>query len=343
MDARTDTETPETPAEQAATKSAPVARSAAAKQRPNALRTLRNRLLSGTFKIVRLTTYLAFVAMVLSLVAVRLAWARAKDVVLSTGEDLSRLTEGAKLDGVYRLRLNGEAVMIASASTKLAPKDVLDRFQAECERHADGMAVELEKLQATLEPGVKPQEIGFPGAGVLRNGTEEAGTVACFALGAAVSKTEMFERIGTFARSGDLGRIGFVRHVTARRTAYGSHVAAMWTEGSLNVAKMFPTSGDAPGSDLEGAARPPSSRRLFTAYAEGAPYALRLYESTATPEAVFTTYAAEMPRHGWKPIENVARETPNTRAFARAEVDLLVTAEVQQGKTMVSVVEMGGR
>ncbi len=311
--------------------------------RPNALRTLRARALSGAAKVARLTTYLVFVALVLGVVAVRIAWARAKDVVLTTGEDLSRLTEGGKLDGVYRLKLNGETVMIASASTKASPKEVLDRFAGECEHHADGIATELAHLGESVQPGAAPRNEGFPGAGVLRSGNDDAGTVACFALGAKVGQVEVFERVGAFARTGDLGKIGMVRHVTVRRTASGSHVAAMWTEGSLDVAKMFPEKGDAPGSDVEGAIRPPSSRRLFTAYAEGAPYALRVYESSVTPEAVFTAYAAELPRAGWKADPDVAKETPDTRAFARGETDLLVTAQAQEGKTLVSIVEMGGR
>jgi hypothetical protein len=276
-------------------------------------------------------------------VAVRLAWARAKDAVLATGEDLSRLTEGAKLDGVYRLKINGESVMIASASTKASPSEVLDRFLGECQQHADGIGVELAHLQDAVQPGVAARNEGFPGAGVLRTGTDDGGTVACFALGAKVGQFEIFERVGAFARTGDLGKIGMVRHVTVRRTAFGSHVAAMWTEGSLDVAKMFPEKGDAPGADVAGAIRPPASRRILTAYAEGAPYALRVYESTSTPDAVFTAYAAEMPRSGWKADPDVAKEMPDTRAFVRGETDLLVTAQAQQGKTLVSIVEMGGR
>jgi hypothetical protein len=205
------------------------------------------------------------------------------------------------------------------------------------------MAGEFAHLPDAVQPGAQPANVGFPGAGVLRNGNDEAGTVACFALGKAVSKAEIFGRIGEFAHTGDLGRIGLVRHLTVRKTEYGSHVAAMWTEGSLDVSKMFPDHGDAPGSDVEAAIRPPSSRRLFTAYAEGAPYALRVYESNAAPESVFTAYAAEMPRLGWKASERVAKETPDTRHFARGETDLLVSTQQNQGKTLVSVVEMGGR
>ena len=312
-------------------------------RRPSALRTVRARLLGGAAKIARLTTYLGFVALVLGFVAVRLAWARAKDAVLATGEDLSRLTEGAKLDGVYRLQINGQSVMIASASTKASVGELLDRFQRECEQHADGIGVELAHLREAVQPGAAPRNEGFPGAGVLRSGTEDGGTVACFALGAKVGQVEIFERIGGFARTGDLEKIGLVRHVTVRRTAGGSHVAAMWTEGSLDVSKMFPEKGDAPGADVEGAIRPPASRRLLTAFAEGAPYALRVYESSSTPEAVFTAYAAEMPRKGWKADADVTKETPDTRAFVRGQTDLLVTAQAQQGKTLVSVVEMGGQ
>ncbi len=320
-----------------------MARTSDANKRPSALRTLGGRTLSAAAKLARVSTYLLFVALVLGGIMMRLAWARAQQAVLTTGEDLSRLTEGGKLEGVYRLKLNGEAVMIASASTKASPKQVLDRFLLECEQHADGMATELAHLREALQPDATPRNEGFPGAGVLRSGNAEAGTVACFAMGSKIGKVELLDRVGAFARSGDLSAIGMVRHVTVRKTDYGSHVAALWTEGPLNVKTMFPTSGDAPGSDVEGAVRPPSARRLLTAFAEGAPYVLRAYESSASPEAIFTAYAAEMPRTGWRAAERVAKETPGTRAYSRGETDLLVSAQAQQGKTLVSVVEMGGR
>ena len=54
--------------------------------------------------------------------------------------------------------------------------------------------------------------------------------------------------------------------------AAGHLVVTAWTSGPLLMDSVFPTSGDAPGTDPEQAGRPPESRRLMTAGVDGSPY-----------------------------------------------------------------------
>jgi len=308
-------------------------------------RLLLGKLASQVKKLVRISAYFAFVAVVLALVAGRLAWAQAKKAALETGGELVKLTQAGNLNGVYRLRMNGEQVDVASASSDQSVKSILDGFEKACQTHADGMAVDFANLRPAISAGAVLHTTGWPGAGVLRNGNDEGGVVACFAMGAAVGETEAYKRVAAFAESGDLGKIGQIRYVTARRLSGVTHVVALWTEGSLDVKKMFPETGDAPGSDPKDVPRPPNGRRLFTAFAEGVPYAVRVYEAGASPDAVLAQYDQLLPKLGWAPNADVAKEASQnklaTRAFSRGGIDLLLSVSADKTGSTVSVVEMG--
>ncbi len=311
----------------------------------NPTRVVLGKLAAQAGKLLRISVYFTVVAGVLALVAARFAWAQAKKTALETGSELVRLTAAGNLSGVYRLDMNGEKVNVASASSD-APVDVLlDRFQKACETHADGLAVDFANLRPAIATNGALHQTGHPGAGVLRNGDEKQGVVACFAMGGAVGEVEAYKRVAAFAETGDLGKIGQVRYLTARKDAGSTHVVALWTEGSLDVKKMFPETGDAPGSDPKDVPRPPNGRRLFTAFAQGAPYAIRVYEAGASADAVLAQYDALMPKLGWVPNADVPKESAAskllTRAYARGGIDLLVSVGADPKCTTVSIVEMG--
>src|SRR5258708_29362628 len=130
--------------------------------------------------------------------AARLAYGSAQKVALSTGEDLLGLTRASEIGEGYKLRLNGELVMISSAMTSVAVEATLDRFERDCTEHADGLADEFAHLRAAVLPGAPPFSRGFPGAGVMRRSDGERGVVVCFATGRAVSRTEGFQMIADF-------------------------------------------------------------------------------------------------------------------------------------------------
>jgi hypothetical protein len=304
------------------------------------------RALSWSAKFTRLGVYFMFVAVVLALIAGRVAYAHAKKAAMATGAELIRLTESGNMSGLYRLRLNGELVKITSAVSQADHNVILDRFQKECEDHADGMETEFGSLANAVTPDAYPRNEGHPGIGVLRQSDDKGGMVMCFATGKAMNTAEAYGRITDFAKTGDLGSLGSVRYVVAKKGENApSHVVALWTEGSFNVQKMFPDEGDAPGNDAPGVLRPPSSRRLLTAYAEGAPYGVRVYDSTMGKDAILAEYDKVMPATGWMTYPRATEAAPFSRAFSKEGHDIIVTTEPSKdGKgTQVSIVEMGSK
>src|SRR5205823_9086592 len=135
--------------------------------------------------------------------------------------------------------------------------------------------------------------------------------LVCFATGKEIAQSEGYRRVADFARSGNVGDIGSVRYVAVESLPTGgAHVVALWTEGSFPLQAMFPEQGDAPGTDLANAVRPDGSRRVFSAYAEGAPYGIRVYETSKNGAAVLAQYDAAMPALGWAPYPDVTKNTP---------------------------------
>jgi hypothetical protein len=94
---------------------------------------------------------------------------------------------------------------------------------------------------------------------------------------------------------------------------------------------------DAPGTDPDDTPRPPKSRRLLSATAEGAVYAARVYETSLDTYAVAEAYDAMMEDRGWS-LE-VKREA--SRVYQRKQVSVFVTPIVKDGRTLVSLLHMG--
>lgn len=304
------------------------------------------RVLAWSAKFARLTAYFMFVGVILAFVAGRIAYAHMKKAALETGDELIRLTDAANMSGIYRLRLNGELVKVTSAVSNEGHNAILDRFQKECEDHADGMETEFVRLADAVAPNANPRNEGHPGIGVLRQSDDLGGMVACFAIGKVADTGEVYKRTAEFAKTGDLGSLGNFRYVAVKKgQKAASHVVALWTEGSFDVKKMFPDEGDTPGNDAPGVLRPPSSKRLMTAYAEGAPYGVRVYESTWSKDAILAEYDKVMPATGWMTYPRATEAAPFSRAFSKEGHDIIVTTEPSQNGpgTSVSIVEMGTR
>jgi hypothetical protein len=74
----------------------------------------------------------------------------------------------------------------------------------------------------------------------------------------------------------------------------------MWTDGSFNIHAIMGTPGqDTPGTDFVGLPRPIDSTRKITAEALNTPYAARIYDSTASGDAVIGDFSKKMESQGW--------------------------------------------
>jgi hypothetical protein len=291
-------------------------------------------------KSMRLATYLMVVGLVIGGIGVRKAIGEGKQLAMSLGEDLAQLASDGRIAPFTKLRINGQPVQISSATTDLDYQVVLNRFEADCNAHADGMNAAFANLTAALAAPATPS--GSPGVGTFKQIRQSTGVVVCFAEGGPVDNAALLARLSKFAKSGDLGDLGALRYVTATKTPAGkTHVIGVWTDGSFNVKEAFPTTGDAPGTDVETTVRPRDARRTLSAAAEGAPYGVRNYVTRHTVSEVLAQFDADLPLSGWKAIPQISEGVSDARAFSKGGIDLLVSARRAGDDTDVSIVSMG--
>ncbi|APR84485.1 Hypothetical protein A7982_09834 [Minicystis rosea] len=296
-------------------------------------------------KLARLAVFGMTVSLGLGLVAARSVYGDVRSAAFSMGRELGQLGDvGTKRP----LKINGEPIFIASTTEDVSVKEVLDQTEARCKLASAGMAAELANLSESLKQKL-PSDLGESrAAGILRDDRGDSGVVACLIRddGAPASGVaDITARLGAMLKTGDLGAVGRLRYVFAEKTSTGrTHVVAAWTDGSFNLYALLPSAGkDAPGSDAQNAPRPPNAQRILSADIEGVPYAVRIYDSTATPAEIVKLYDTDMPGRGWSPAYGVPGEGPDQRAFTRPGADLMVITSRDGARTLVSIIEMVGK
>jgi hypothetical protein len=293
-------------------------------------------------KLARLAVYSAAVSLALGALAARSVYGDVKSSAFSMGRELGQLGDvGTKRP----LRINGEPIFIASTTEDVSVQQVLDDTEARCKQASAGMAAELEHLSESLKKHLPKDASPSRAAGILREDHGDSGVVACLIRedGApAGGIKDVVARLSAMMKTGDLSAVGRLRYVFAEKTKSGrTHVVAAWTEGPFNLYALLPAAGkDAPGSDPQLAPRPPSAQRVLSADVEGMPYAVRIYDSKATPAEVVKTYDDTMAARGWEPAFGVPGEGPEQRAFTRPGADLIVITSRDGDRTVVSLVEM---
>jgi hypothetical protein len=86
-----------------------------------------------------------------------------------------------------------------------------------------------------------------------------------------------------------------VRYTLAHRRDDGSiAVTTVVSASGTPLNEIFPAEGDAPGSDIEGVARPENARRTLTAIVGKNEHAVRVYESSMDVPAAVTSYDRQM-------------------------------------------------
>lgn len=289
---------------------------------------------------LRLAAYTLCVSLVLGTLATRSAFGDLQDSAMVVGRQLSQFEDMPGRS--YRVRLNGEPIQVASAVTDQSVAAVLDRFEKMCEENAGAMKTVFEQLPEPMRRDVAAKVKGNGALAIVRNGVEREGYVACLAQAPGEDITTLGSRLESFAATGDLSKVGDLRYVYARRRPKGTktHVVTVWTDGSFHPGRVLPAEGAEPaGTDPANAPRPLDSVRLLAAEVEGAPYAVRIYDSRASEKDVLAAYDASMPGRGWSPIPHVAREVAYARAYSRDGVDMLVFAFADGDRCQVSLVE----
>lgn len=92
-----------------------------------------------------------------------------------------------------------------------------------------------------------------------------------------------------------------VRYTLAHRRDDGSiSVTSVVSACGTPLNEIFPAEGDAPGSDLEGLARPENSRRTLTAIVGKNEHSVRVYESSMNVPSAVTSYDRQMGALGFQ-------------------------------------------
>lgn len=310
--------------------------------RPNWIREGLARWWRKFVAITRVTAYCAFAFGVVAALAAHASYADLREASLQFGRELAPLAE--ELGNTKTVSINGAQMQVSNARTEESTKVVLDRFEAVCREHPQFMARALADVP---EAGKKELEAKLPDErmrlSILRSGNDDNGALFCFTDDRPASAATLKERFESFAKSGDLSEFGHLRYVFAKKNADGkTHVTTISTEGSLKLGEMFPAKGDATGSDSLAAPRPPSARRILSAGAMQVPYAVRIYDSTASREDVRRFYEEEMTARGWKPVTTAATDD----AFAYmmdTGTFLYLTLGTREGHTVVTAIETAGR
>jgi hypothetical protein len=257
-------------------------------------------------------------AVALAMGAMGLGRARASEArgVPALGEALSLV--GSDVKDATRVELNGHAVEMHAAHSKLGVSAVLAYVQRACETGAEHVPEALGDLEASVARGAP--KTGRGGIGILRDESKDRGAVLCFATDRDESENTLRERLRAFVSTQDLSAVGKLRYVSVRKDGDGSFVLGAWVNESLPLARMFPDTGDADGHDPQAAPRPTGATRFLTLESQGRPFAVYGY---AVPEGQgASAYASQLGRAGF--AETALGRPSDLRVFRRGNVEVLV-------------------
>jgi hypothetical protein len=298
------------------------------------------RRLFPSIAVLRVSFFLTCVALALAVLAARAARADIGELGLAAGRKLDHL-EDFTADS-EALMINGARFHRATSYTPDGVSHVLDRVEEACLRNPGllGQAMREVPVQALAKINADKELPRSAKNAIIRDESEEGGMVVCFVGAKPTSLHELGARLEHFVQTLELYELGDFRYVYAVRKGDQTRVITLWTELSLNMNSMFPSTGDAAGSDSELVPRPPNARRTLSAAAAGQPSGVRIYESTESIEALEAFYGNAMRQRGFVG----AARAEGTTAFNHPEgPQVFVSLGRIDDKSYVTLTEARGR
>jgi len=294
--------------------------------------------------VLRVTAYGLFVMACVGTCSARAAKADITEQTFVLGRDLAKVAD--LLDHTYEVRLNGETIYMSQSETATPMKEILDRFEEACRDNPGvlGSTSAWKDLPNSQVKGKGDLSNVMARLGVVRKEEGHEGMVGCLAKSSGMSPT-LTEAFQAFMKTGELGYMGKLRYAYVKGPSPSGRmsVTLLWTEDNFNLQHIMPPQDgmDAPGTDSPTAGRPPNAKRVLTAEIVGTPYALRLYESDATPEMVYGKFDATMVNDEWLTYTG-AGDSGHVYFKEGVETILQAARDKESGKTMVSIGELGG-
>lgn len=186
---------------------------------------------------LRLGAYAAVAALALGAIGARAAHAEAGGAALSLGRELGALAAERGDPGGATVRLNGQAFHVAESATSRTVHEALDTVERACRERPGALSDLFAAVPARGTAGGLPYELPASFTGIVRNETEREGVVVCLVDGA---RRPLPSALKAFAASQDLGDLGRVRYVYARRATDGATTALTlaWTDAHFDLKKM---------------------------------------------------------------------------------------------------------
>lgn len=295
--------------------------------------------------ILRVAAYMGVLGLGTGVFHLHRAHAMVQEQTVEVGREMLTLAQANKDHEVTKVTLNAQPAYLGRSVSTDTVKNVLDRYEAHCNANL-GQEASVEAWRAlATSPDVPDKGRGL-GLGVLRGGGDNEGTVVCFTK-SAQSKPSFLEAAKAFGETGELGAIGNLRYVLARKTERGNTtVLTVWTEGRFNLAELMPKpEGDASGVDFDGIPRPPNAQRIFSARGEGTPFGVNVYKTKDDPSGMPAFYNAALIKEGWASLDpkleqksDENREHHATgRLYEKGGMVLTMTAHAEKGETYVGL------
>jgi hypothetical protein len=257
---------------------------------------------------------------VLGVLTLRNSLAAASGYALSLAERADELSEGLPLP-LKRIELNGQPLLVTTGLKEGDVKGALDDFAVLCRR---------------------PKESARRGMPLLRQTRDDRGIQGCFLPAQGRSTWQ------ELMRTRDVETVGHVAMLYARKTKENRvHVLLIETQPPFHLLDMFPAQGDAPGSDSPHVPRPSQARRILSGVAVGgAPYAVRLYETSSSTAASLDEMEGGMLARGYTKLgdqlEGKVNPSEQTRMFiGPSGAQVIIVASRWRERTSLAVMDLG--
>jgi hypothetical protein len=253
-----------------------------------------------------LSGILRVAALVLLFVGMSLGWlfhrahARGERFLIDLGDHMMQYAGAAHQTEPQPLTINGASFFVRTGTVSASLDEVLDHFHAQCASR-NGRLGEQWADVAQRRKLERPRAYGGLD-GVFRGGNGREGVVACFETGRdAVPADELLQRARRAVETGELSALGDVRYVYAKPEASVTMFVALWSEGPLDIRRMFPSEGDAPGAEPAGVPRPMGTRRVLATNAKHGQALFNVYASRTEKAAQLANgYRDQLERAGFQ-------------------------------------------
>lgn len=271
-------------------------------------------------KVLRLSAFIAVVALVLGYVDYRVAHASIMERLLGIGQRMAPFLDDARLvEAPRELHVNGLTMWVAAGHTTQPPSEVR-RWYAERyagKGTATGVITDELKALKMLPPTVT-------GLSQASFGDDHIGGMAALDLGGGLTMRSLGPMIRKLG-AGKIGEVGHLRYLYYERTSTGgTRFLTVWTDDRFDLSHLLPdASADAPGRDIEGVPRYPGTVRVLSSDERGRAGQLAVYTGTGSPEAASLFYDARMRTLGWQAdarfAEIAGRQNLHSKRFVNAK------------------------